>query len=94
MDELHDPYPVMTVGELRDILYDIPDETPVMVAVVKRPDLFFGDWLELDGDWLRSPHVEVIPVESDDLNLHDGVVTINVELLDVTEGSPLEVTSD
>jgi hypothetical protein len=77
---------IMRVADLRKELEDLPDDAPVMIAVVKYPNEFAlkatpeGKWR-----WDLSTDVEVHPLEHEEVTLVDGQVLLTVELEEYDE---------
>lgn len=67
---------IMTVRDLREELMRLPDDAPVMIAVVKYPEEF-----PVQG-WLNNTATECLPLEVGEVTLHDGIVHLAVELTD------------
>ena len=70
---------IMTTRDLIKALVDMPQDAPVMIAVVKYPEEFPAQ------GWLNSTAVECHPLEEGEINLIDGMVHIAVELIDYDE---------
>lgn len=73
--------PVYTVGTLRVELADMPDDLPVVVAVVKYPGEF-GVRPDSQGHacWHNGDDVETCPLEVGELFQIDGLLYLTVEL--------------
>lgn len=73
---------IIRVKELRERLKDLPDNAPVMIAVTKDPTNAEFGWGE---DWDIQAAVEVVPLEREEVAVHNGMLYLQVELTDTDE---------
>ena len=80
---------ILRVQDLIRALEGMPLEAPVMIAVVKYPGEFelSVDPETGDASWDTSSAVEMCPLETGEVYLQGGQVTLCVELVDFEEQS-------
>ena len=73
---------IMTTADLIKDLQRMPQDAPVMVAVIKYPEEFAIRLRDGEMSWTDSTDVEMQPLEHGEVTMQRGCVTIAVELMD------------
>lgn len=76
---------IMTCRDLINELLQLPDEAPVMIAVVKYPEEFAIRVKDGEWSWDESTDVECLPLDSDEISVQHGMIYLVVELEDYDE---------
>lgn len=76
---------ILTVRDLINELMQLPDEAPIMVAVVKYPEEFAIRIKDGELSWDESTDVECIPLDPEEISVQHGMVYLVVELEDYDE---------
>jgi hypothetical protein len=74
--------PIMTTGDLIEVLKEFPPEQLVMIAVCKYPEEFCIRFKDGEPSWDTSTDVEVLPLEAGEIVTLRGMTTLMVELAD------------
>lgn len=76
---------IMTVREMIEELEQLPQDAPVMIAVIKYPEEFQVKVTNGNVSWTESTTVECHPLEAGEITVIDGIVHVAVELMDYDE---------
>lgn len=73
---------IMTAKDLIERLEELPEEAPVMIAVVKYPEEFTMRFRDGRATWSDHSDVECHPLEEGEVTFVDGAAMLAVELTD------------
>lgn len=73
---------ILTTKELIEELKRMPEDAPVVIAVVKYPEEFAIRFKDDSMSWTDSTDVECVALEQGEVTLQRGCTTIAVELMD------------